>query len=39
MNLGERISDIELRTGEGDRVMLARYLGRPTVVQLLRYYG
>lgn len=39
MDLGERIPEIELRTAEGERVLLSRYLHRPTVVQLLRYYG
>ena len=39
MNLGERIPDIELRTADGEPVMLSRYVDRPTVVQLLRYYG
>lgn len=39
MDLGERIPEIELRTAEGERVLLSRYLDRPTVVQLLRYYG
>ena len=39
MNVGEHVPDIELRTADGEPVMFSRYLGGPTVVQLLRYYG
>lgn len=39
MDVGERIPDVELRTAEGERVPLSRYLDRPTVIQLARYYG
>jgi peroxiredoxin len=38
-DVGEQLSDIELRTHDGEPVLLSRYLERPTVVQLLRYYG
>lgn len=39
MNVGEQLPEIDLRTAEGEQVPLSRYLDRPTVVQLLRYYG
>lgn len=39
MHIGERLPDIELRTAGGEAVSLSRYLERPVVVQLLRYYG
>jgi hypothetical protein len=39
MLIGDRLPEIELRTGEGEVVLLSRYLERVTVVQLLRYYG
>jgi hypothetical protein len=39
MNVGEQLPEIELRTADGEPALLSRYLDRPTVVQLLRYYG
>lgn len=39
MDLGDSVPDIELRTANGERVPLSRYVDRLTVVQLLRYYG
>jgi peroxiredoxin len=39
MRIGERLPEIELSTAEGEHVSLSRYLDRPTVVQLVRYYG
>lgn len=39
MNVGEQLPEIELRTAEGEPVPLSRYVDRPTVIQLLRYYG
>lgn len=39
MQIGDRLPEIELRTAEGEVVVLSRYLERVTVVQLLRYYG
>lgn len=39
MDIGERLPEIELRTADGEGVSLSRYLDRPTVIQLLRYYG
>lgn len=39
MNVGDQLPDIELRTAEGEAVPLSRYVDRPTVIQLLRYYG
>jgi hypothetical protein len=39
MDVGERIPEIELRTVDGERVSLLRYLDRPMVIQLPRYYG
>lgn len=39
MDVGDRIPDVELRTADGERVRLSRYLERPTVIQLARYYG
>ncbi len=39
MDVGERIPEIELRTADGERVSLSRYLDRPIVIQLPRYYG
>jgi hypothetical protein len=39
MEIGGHLPEVELRTAEGEVVILSRYLRRPTVVQLLRYYG
>jgi hypothetical protein len=39
MNVGEQLPEIELRTAQDQPVPLSRHLERPTVVQLLRYYG
>jgi len=39
MQLGDRLPDLELRTADGEVVVLPRCFGRVTVVQLLRYYG
>jgi hypothetical protein len=39
MLIGDRLPEIELYTAEGEAVPLSRYLDRPMVVQLLRYYG
>lgn len=39
MNVGDRLPEIELRTADGESVVLSRYLDRLTVIQLVRYYG
>jgi hypothetical protein len=39
MDLGDRLPDLELRTAEGEVVVMPRAFQRVTVVQLLRYYG
>jgi hypothetical protein len=39
MSVGEQLAEVELRTADGESVPLSRYLDRPIVVQLLRYYG
>ena len=39
MDVGDRIGEIGLKTADGAPVTLADYLDRPTVIQLLRYYG
>jgi hypothetical protein len=39
MQPGDRLPDVELRTADGEVVVLPRYFRRVTVVQLLRYYG
>lgn len=39
MDVGDRIGEIRLVTADGAPVALADYLDRPTVIQLLRYYG
>jgi hypothetical protein len=39
MRIGGHLPEIELRTADGEVVALSRCLERPTVVQLLRYYG
>lgn len=39
MEIGDRLPEIDVRTADGARVPLSRYLGRPTAVMLLRYYG
>lgn len=39
VDVGDRIGEIGLVTADGAPVALADYLDRPTVIQLLRYYG
>ncbi len=39
MDVGDHIGEIGLMTAEGTPVALADYLDRPTLIQLLRYYG
>jgi hypothetical protein len=39
VDVGDRIGEIGLMTADGAPVALSDYLDRPTVIQLLRYYG
>ncbi len=39
MDVGDRIGEIGLVTADGAPVALSDHLDRPTVIQLLRYYG